>query len=138
MTDEQRKKIQSLRAEGYGYGKISELIGLPVNTVKSYCRRHGFGGAVALDANAPTGEGHYCKYCGGEIKQNPGRKEKKFCSDRCRNKWWNSHLELVDRRANYECTCHYCGKTFISYGKKERKYCSHDCYSADRFGGGTR
>ena len=24
-----------------------------------------------------------------------------------------------------------------SYGNKNRKYCSHECYIADRFGGGT-
>lgn len=27
----------------------------------------------------------------------------------------------------------YCGKAFVAYGNKDRKYCSHDCYIRDRF-----
>ncbi|MFR5584198.1 MAG: hypothetical protein ACLTLQ_10630 [[Clostridium] scindens] len=46
------------------------------------------------------------------MAQNAGRKEKKFCSDKCRNKWWNAHLDKVDRRAIREVTCAGCGKTF--------------------------
>lgn len=36
---------------------------------------------------------------GRRVAQQAGRKEKKFCSDKCRNKWWNAHLDQVDRRA---------------------------------------
>ena len=46
----------------------------------------------------------YCKCCGVPVQQNLGRKEKKFCSDSCRNKWWNSHLDLVKKQAVYEFT----------------------------------
>ena len=77
-----------------------------------------------------------CRYCGAPITQTPGRKEKKFCSDRCRNRWWNEHLDLVDRRANYEFVCQTCGKPFTAYGNAHRKYCSRDCYYEDRFDGG--
>ncbi len=30
------------------------------------------------------------------------KKEKRFCSDSCRNKWWNT-MDEVDRKARYEC-----------------------------------
>lgn len=76
-----------------------------------------------------------CECCGNPVSQNPGRKQKRFCSDSCRNHWWNTHMEDVDRRANYECVCECCGKTFSSYGNKKRKYCSHSCYINGRFGG---
>ena len=33
--------------------------------------------------NAPTPKGT-CLCCGVQVAQNPGRKEKKFCSDKCR------------------------------------------------------
>ncbi len=135
MTNEQRRKLQELRAAGCGYGKISETIGVPLNTVKAFCRRNGLNGASASEPNETIIEVRHCKYCDKVIQQLPGRKEKKFCSDHCRNKWWNSHLDQVDRRANYECTCHYCGVKFISYGRRERKYCSRSCYMEDRFGG---
>lgn len=136
MNDTQRQQIEKLRAEGLSYGKISETLGLSINTIKTYCRRHGLGGVVAT--SAPIDEaGHFCLCCGKPVQQTPGRKEKKFCSDSCRNKWWNSHLDKVERKANYEFVCPHCKKPFTAYGNKNRKYCSHECYIADRFGGGS-
>lgn len=73
--------------------------------------------------------------CGKPVRQNPGRKQKRFCSDICRNKWWNSHLDLVKRKANYEIVCLGCEKPFVVYGNANRKYCSHKCYVEHRFGG---
>lgn len=78
----------------------------------------------------------YCQCCGIEVIQNPKRKQKKFCSDKCRNMWWNSHLELVDKKAIYEFKCKYCGEAFKVYGNENRKYCSRECYIAGRFGKG--
>ena len=46
MTDEQCQKITNLRAAGNGYKKISKLLGLSENTVKSFCRRRKLGGVV--------------------------------------------------------------------------------------------
>lgn len=134
MTDAQKKKIGNLREAGLGYKKIAEQMGISENTVKTYCRRHGFGGNRAtklIDRNKGT-----CLCCGTLVEQKPGRKEKKFCSDKCRNKWWNSHLNLVNRKAVYEYECPHCKKIFTAYGNAHRKYCSHECYIADRFGGG--
>lgn len=81
------------------------------------------------------GEVHYCLCCGKEVVQPGGRKEKKFYSDKCRNKWWNSNLNKVNRKAIYEFICPHCKKPFSAYGNKNRKYCSHACYIEDRFGG---
>lgn len=75
----------------------------------------------------------YCQCCGIKVIQNPKRKQKKFCSDKCRNMWWNSHLELVNKKAIYECKCKYCGRAFKVYGNENRKYCSRECYIAGRF-----
>lgn len=136
MTGEQKKQITRFREEGYGYGRIASILGLPGNTVKSFCRRNGLIGRRGSE-QAVVGEGHICKQCGIPIRQNPGRKEKKFCSDKCRNKWWNSHLDQVERKANYEFVCACCKKPFTAYGNADRKYCSHACYVADRFGGGA-
>lgn len=46
MTDEQCQKITNLRTAGNGYNKISKLLGLSENTVKSFCRRKKLGGVV--------------------------------------------------------------------------------------------
>ena len=128
MTNEQKLLVLSLRAEGLGYRRVANRLGISENTVKSFCRRH---------KNMPQveePEKSACKCCGAPIQQTPGRKEKKFCSDECRRKWWNSHLDLANRRAIYEITCAHCGKHFSVYGDAKRKYCSHECYVADRFG----
>ena len=113
MNDTQRQQIEKLRAEGLSYGKISDALGLSTNTIKTYCRRHGLGGVVATPA--PIDEaGHFCLCCGIPVVQTSGRKEKRFCSDSCRNKWWNSHLDQVQRKANYEYVCPCCKKPFTA------------------------
>ena len=68
------------------------------------------------------------------IQPSTGR-PKKFCSDKCRREWWKAHPEKLHRKdtAIYTMTCARCGKEFTSYGNKNRKYCSHDCYIKARF-----
>lgn len=129
MTNEQKMMVLSLRKQGLGYKRISDRTGVSLNTIKSFCRR-----ASKTKDELDHGEQSICQNCGIPIEQTPGRKRKKFCSDRCRNVWWNAHLELVERRAIYEITCAHCGKRFSVYGDANRKYCSHECYIADRFG----
>ena len=133
MTNEQKSSIADLREKGCGYKKIGRIMGINENTVKTYCKRHCLGG-VAVIAAPPDVE--CCKECGSPINQRPGRKKKLFCSDVCRTRWWNAHLDLVNRKANYEFVCPACGKPFTDYGNAHRKYCSHECYIEDRFGGG--
>ena len=135
MNDTQRQQVRKLRADGYSYSKVAQALGLSENTIKTFCRRNGLGGVVETPSEVIS-DGHHCLCCGIPVPQNVGRKEKKFCSDKCRNKWWNSNLDKVERKANYEYECPYCKKPFTAYGNKNRKYCSHGCYIADRFGGG--
>ena len=138
MTEEQKIKTRNLRAAGYGYTKVAQMLGLSENTIKSFCRRNGLNGVASQKVVIPINkEEHFCLCCGVDVKQNPGRKLKKFCSDRCRNKWWNSHLDQVNRKAHYEYICANCGKSFSAYGNPNRKYCCHECYIEDRFGGGN-
>ena len=136
MTNDEKGKIVELRGAGMGYLRIAQTLGVNVNTVKSFCRRHNL---VGNQTETPDLiEGVYrkpCRYCSKSVTQIPGRKEKKFCSDACRSKWWNAHLSQVNRKAMYEYTCPHCGKRFSAYGNRNRKYCSHSCYIADRFGG---
>ncbi len=126
MTNEQKDKITTMRHQNYGYMKIAQLLELSDNTVRSYCRRNGLDTGTMSNTNA-------CKECGKSIKITGARKPKKFCSDECRTRWWNSHIDSVDKKAMYHFTCINCRKPFSAYGNKSRKYCSHNCYIADRF-----
>lgn len=74
-----------------------------INTVKSYCQRNQLGGRKSTDSNK-----HFCKQCGIEVKQTPHRKLKKFCSDKCRMKWWNRHPEKLHRKSGKNIVCPIC------------------------------
>lgn len=134
MTNEQRALVCTFRRAGLGYGAIARKMGIPVNTVKSFCRRKAQAVAEKEDV---AEQAHRCRYCGVSVLQNLGRKEKKFCSDRCRNQWWNTHRDEIDHRSVRTIICASCGKLFSVYGNASRKYCSHACYIRHRFGGDT-
>lgn len=129
MRNEDCLRIEELQREGHGYKKIAVLLGLPVNTVKSYIRRHPVAAPAAVPAKG-------CLNCGSPIVQSAHRKEKKFCSDRCRMAWWNAHPERVNRKAFYAATCAFCGREFEAYGNRDRKYCSRSCAAQGRKKGG--
>lgn len=136
MTDNQKTLIRIYREKGMSYKDVADALSISINTIKTFCKRNGLGGVRSIGTVADEVMVKACEYCGKPVRQNPGRKQKRFCSDSCRNQWWNTHMEDVDKRANYECVCECCRKTFFSYGNKNRKYCCHSCYINDRFGGG--
>ncbi len=137
MTNEEKSRIAKMRRDGVGYKKIAQMLGMSEGTVKSYCRRNGMAGTVsrAPEACSSSIPQKPCRQCGAMVLQYPGRKEKKFCSDSCRNSWWNTHLAEMKRKNMTDYVCPACGKIFWAYGKRNRKYCSHECYISDRFGG---
>ena len=74
MTDQQREKIIKLRRLNYGYKAIANKLGIPVDTVKSYCKRHNIIKGFSLSDSYSTE--HFCMQCGKSIVQDPKRKEK--------------------------------------------------------------
>ena len=113
--------IDKLRCEGLGYRKIANILGLSEGVVRGYCYRH----PLPIKKNK-------CLECGKSVLSTPQKKEKKFCSDKCRMKWWNSHKDLVKKKAIYKFVCKHCGCEFESYGNKNRKYCSRRCFANAR------
>ena len=73
MRLQMKHQIQNLALQGYDYKRIANIIGLSPDTMKSHLRCH-----------PPTEGMSVCLQCGKPIQQNPGRKEKKYCSDKCR------------------------------------------------------
>ena len=140
MTPDEKCRLTAMRKTGRSYAEIADVLGLSKNTVKTFCRRNGLAVEVKdapVTETPEQQEGKLCPTCGKPVIQTQGRKEKKFCSDVCRTRWWNSHLSLVNRKALYEYNCPTCGNAFTAYGNRHRKYCCHECYIADRFGGRT-
>ena len=120
MATDKTIEIMEYRRQGLGYKRIASITGYSINTVKSVCRR------------SPETFEKRCLQCGAVLVQPPHRKEKKFCSDKCRMAWWNSHPERVNRKAVYHFVCAQCGQPFDSYGNDHRKYCSRRCYDDAR------
>ena len=136
MTNEQRERITALRHQGHGYTTIANAVGLSKDSVKAFCRNHGRAGVKAECKDEDVPADNTCVNCGAPLVQRPGVKKKKFCNSACRQTWWNTHPAQVNRKALYPFTCPACGKAFTAYGNNHRKYCSRDCYVADRFKGG--
>jgi len=137
MTEAQKERIRELRLGGLGYVRIARELSISENTVKSFCRRAEK--QEQTETPAPAGGESstcFCRQCGVEIKQIPGRKIKKFCSDKCRMAWWNAHPEQMNRRSLHENICPRCGRKFQTVRRNSRKYCGRDCYLAARYGGG--
>ncbi|MER0123339.1 RNA polymerase subunit sigma-70 [Streptococcus sp. ZJ93] len=132
MKLEQQSAIRQLRQDGLGYKAISHKLSISVNTIKSFCRREGL---ISQKTNTAKISCDYCPVCAKSLTHISGKKKKKYCSDRCRMKWWNTHQEKVKRKAFSNQICVGCLHSFTSYGNQKRKYCSHHCYITDRFGG---
>ena len=121
MTEFQKIKVTELYAQGYGYKSISVALGISRNTVKSFIQRHG---GERVEKLITT-----CLYCGKPISQGKSRNLKKFCSDKCRSRWWCENRDFLNRKTIYTHTCAWCGAVFDS-PRKEAKYCNRTCYMA--------
>lgn len=126
MTDNKTKEsILTMRREGMSFTEIAGFLSLSPNTVKSICYRSRIQALPAGQENP-----HVCRNCGKPLVQVPGRKQKTFCSTYCRSAWWNK----TRSRKPYRLTCYCCGKEFISFGNKKKKYCSQECRRISRYG----
>jgi hypothetical protein len=54
VNDAQRSEIKRLREAGTGYTAIAQALSLSANTIKTYCRRNGLGGARAIKNSQDT------------------------------------------------------------------------------------
>lgn len=119
-----KEKVIALKEKRYSYRTISEMLDMPIGTVKSIWSRK------LADENLTSA----CKNCRRPVTSTKGRKRKQFCDDKCRMEWWNSHRYLVKAKTIYRFTCKHCGIKFTSRTHKKRKYCSHRCYLEGRYG----
>lgn len=119
MTPEKKLEIITLRNSGLSATSIATKLGIGVSGVKKIIS------SVSLEETI-------CLNCGKVIPKGR-RKPKKFCSDKCRYSYYNSHQELRHKKATITLICPCCHNVFTSYGKPKRKYCSRACASKSRF-----
>ena len=73
MTIEERNRIFDLKNKGFGYKKISTILGLSIGSIRN---------VLAEDSS-------HCVQCAKKLIFIKGKKRKKFCSDACRYNYWN-------------------------------------------------
>lgn len=149
MTDTEKRTAERMRAEGCSYNMISQTLGISLSTVKSHIRRRAkkepqievvgkpSANTVVLrlsDSEPTTPPRIYCKRCGTTLVNTPGHRQKIFCSKSCQERYWREHRNISLCASLVSCTCPGCGKEILDYKGHNRKYCSHQCYIAVRYG----
>ena len=122
MTNEQKITIKKMREKLCSYAEIATLLGLSLNSVKSYCLRN------HLNTEAITQNAKRCKYCGKPIIEPCKTKPRVFCNNTCKISWWKENKSHDHSRLVKENICLTCGKHFNDYASANRKYCSAECY----------
>lgn len=136
MTNSEKEKILKLRISGLGYKSIATKLGLSRDCVRQFCKTNniaGYANAMKVNRDEQESSGAVCLNCTAELEQPTCGRKKKFCSDKCRNDWWNKNYELHNFKTANKYICAECKKVFTAYGN--RKFCSHECYVNYRFGG---
>ena len=133
LTAAQQALIDEYRKQGIGYRTIATEIGVSRDAVRYYCKK------VKLDGDLSQPQAYVkvlqCQQCGKLLSHNRDGRQRIFCSDQCRYRWWNTTGRTLPRPSGCcdEIKCACCGKTFQAYSNRKRRYCSHECYIRDRF-----
>ena len=127
MTTKQKNAVNELRRKGVSYPQIAKELGIPFNTLKSWCYRN------KLTEDDCTKETTIkCKNCGQNVVDTYGTKPRLFCSKECKQQWWNKHRKTRESKRMTVKKCPNCGTIFSSYISENRIYCSQDCYQRGR------
>ena len=73
MNNLQKEQIVILRANGESYSKIADVLGISINTIKSFCRRNNLGGVAS--AGTKQDSDALCNQW-GTTKKIAGKKQK--------------------------------------------------------------
>ena len=76
-----------------------------------------------------------CRNCGKPLPHSAKTRGKPFCSNHCRNTWWNNQRGDLEQYPNPDydsnnATCFYCGRVFETRSRRQM-YCSAICRSRD-------
>lgn len=127
-SDKTKETILTMRRGGASFAEIAGMLSLSPNTVKSICYRSKARALPAADDRTGV-----CRNCGRPLPEPAAGRKRIFCSSQCRYSWWN----CCRSRKPYRLTCYCCGKEFISFGNKKKKYCSRECRRISHYGEGS-
>ena len=99
MKQEEQEMIRSLRLQGWGYKRIAKELKLNRNQVQLFCKTHGLGGAgefVKLNMPIWYEQNGLCIICGEKLEQKDRGRKKRFCSGKCRTKYYRMRKEEAE------------------------------------------
>lgn len=147
--DPDRERVRELRMDGVECSEISEQTGLSADQVEAYCTQLGLPVSGSCRLVGPTPEEDWmksgqsvgrspflCPQCGAVIIQSRRGRKRKFCSDDCKNAWWNRRWKDQKEKHGRKAVCKNCGSEFIAFNEygTERRYCCRECYFEHRYG----
>ena len=127
----EREEVRSQRLAGFECVEIAENTGLSLEQVTDYCRELGLPETGSCQLQPPDGSGERrCPVCGRILVQRGNSGRRRFCSPACREEYYRQHKSF--RIA----VCKNCGREFhaVDEGKRQRKFCSLNCYWDYRYG----
>lgn len=99
MTESQKAQIRAMRMNGIGYRTIAKSLGLKVNQVQLFGKAHGLAGPAELTRmNYPIWcrKNNRCPICGTKKTQPVTGRRRKFCSGRCRTRYYRERRNEND------------------------------------------
>lgn len=145
--DPERERVRELRLSGLGYEAIAEKMGLSIFAVLDYCVELGIPGEGEIYLSVPgltergtafhkmsSSCGRVCQQCGAQILQGTMGRPRRFCSNECKNTYWNS-LRVKRKRSGRLAICKNCGAPFraVNESKAPRLFCCRKCYFDYRY-----
>ena len=139
LTSFQKEQVSMMRAQGLGYRKIANELGIQRDSVRNYCNSEKKSKTREIAGNTENNK-EVCLWCNAPLIQSGIGRKKQFCNDRCRYQWQRKRAEehAGSTEAFYERSCKCCGKEFTVYGNRKRVYCSRQCYISHRFWNGKK
>lgn len=128
----EREEVRSQRLAGFECVEIAENTGLSLEQVTDYCRELGLPETGSCQLQPPDGSRErHCPVCGRILVQRGNSGRRRFCSPECRKEYYRQHKSF--RIA----VCKNCGREFhaVDEGKRQRKFCSLNCYWDYRYSG---
>jgi len=96
MTKVQKEQVRAMRMQSIGYRVIAKALGLKINQVQIFCKAHGLAGngeIARLNYPIWCQQNSRCMTCGTKIIQPKTGRRKKFCSGRCRTRYYREKKE---------------------------------------------
>lgn len=81
MTNQEKQQIIKLKKEGMSYSTIASITGFNESTIKTIYSR---------SKRNQLKKKELCPICGKPLIQTRGHRQKKYCSNKCKDKYWSS------------------------------------------------